>query len=70
MGCQVRAERYDIASKGAMVLLQLTPSLAVAGQIIWLSGKDFGVRFYRPLSEGDVASVATDDIVVSAKPSS
>ena len=64
-GCRLQAERDDIGVKGAMIVLQVSPSFAAAGQIIWLHGKDFGVKFYRPLGDDDLIMVATQDIVAT-----
>lgn len=54
-GCQARiGERYDVR-KGFSILIDLTPDLTVLGRVIWQKGNNFGVRFDRPLTEGEVA---------------
>lgn len=57
-GCRAEAGRPDMPSRGTTVLIDLPVVGTAAGEVVWRSGKDFGVHFSQPLADDDVARVA------------
>lgn len=57
-GCRVRTPDIDLVRRGATILLALEADVEVAGQIVWLSGDRFGVRFHEPIAPDTIASIS------------
>ena len=47
-GCLVESRDIDRVARGATILLTMSTEVEVAGQVVWISGERFGVRFREP----------------------
>lgn len=48
-GCSIEAEAIDFPSGGALITLQFSSDVAIDGTLVWVAGRNGGVRFSEPL---------------------
>ena len=59
-GCRIHSHDGHLIAPGATILLNISTSSEVAGQIVWQRGEQFGVRFRVPISEELVQQLVLD----------
>jgi hypothetical protein len=54
-GCLIQTPHIDRVARGATILLSLSHSEHVSGQVVRISGSRFGVRFHHQLASQSIA---------------
>ncbi len=55
-GCLVEATA-PLIKQGRTILLSLSDSVEIAGQVVWQDGSRFGVQFHREISTDELSSL-------------
>lgn len=50
-GCLVETDEPTVVSEAATILLAITSSITLTGQVAWKRGDAFGVAFHKPLTD-------------------
>ena len=66
-GCLVESDDPSVVSEAATILLTITSSITLTGQVAWKRGAAFGVAFHKPLSDETLKRVRRESAQRSSR---
>ncbi len=59
-GCLLETQESSVVSKGATIMLTVSGSITLTGQVAWGRGNSFGVRYHKPIDDDVLATIRRD----------